>query len=111
MDSLVQYREIIQAKLKEYTEIPYAYGDLQCRLIVSEDRNNFLLITLGWEDDVQIHGCLVHIEVIGDKIWIHRDGLEDGIANELVKAGIPKTKIVLGFHPPNIRPYTEFAVN
>lgn len=41
MDSLVQYREIIQEKLKEYTEIPYAYGDLQCRLIVSEDRNNF----------------------------------------------------------------------
>ena len=111
MDSLVQYREVIQEKLKEYTEIPYAYGDLQCRLIVSEDRNNFLLITLGWEDDVQVHGCLVHIEVIGDKIWIHRDGLEDGIANELVKAGIPKTQIVLGFHPPNIRPYTEFAVN
>jgi hypothetical protein len=54
---------------------------------------------------------LVHIEVIGDKIWIHRDGLEDGIANELVKAGIPKTQIVLGFHPPNILPYTEFAVN
>lgn len=111
MDSLVQYREVIQEKLKEYTEIPYAYEDLQCRLIVSEDRNNFLLITLGWEDDVQVHGCLVHIEVIGDKIWIHRDGLEDGIANELVKAGIPKTQIVLGFHPPNIRPYTEFAVN
>jgi hypothetical protein len=111
MDSLVQYREIIQEKLKEYTEIPYAYGDLQCRLIISEDRNNFLLITLGWEDDVQVHGCLVHIEVIGDKIWIHRDGLEDGIANELVKAGIPKTQIVLGFHPPNILPYTEFAVN
>ncbi|CAD0232113.1 XisI protein-like protein [Planktothrix agardhii] len=111
MDSLVQYREVIQEKLKEYTEIPYAYGDLQCRLIVSEDRNNFLLITLGWEDDVQVHGCLVHIEVIGDKIWIHRDGLEDGIANELVKAGIPKTQIVLGFHPPNIRPHTEFAVN
>ncbi|CAD5934736.1 XisI protein [Planktothrix agardhii] len=83
----------------------------KCRLIISEDRNNFLLITLGWEDDVQVHGCLVHIEVIGDKIWIHRDGLEDGIANELVKAGIPKTQIVLGFHPPNILPYTEFAVN
>ena len=111
MDSLFKYREVIQEKLKEYTEIPYAYGDLQGRLIISEDRNNFLLITLGWEDDVQVHGCLVHIEVIGDKIWIHRDGLEDGIANELVKAGIPKTQIVLGFHPPNIRPHTEFAVN
>lgn len=31
MDTLVQYRNIIQNKLKEYTEIPYAYRDLKCR--------------------------------------------------------------------------------
>ncbi|MEL7034779.1 MAG: XisI protein [Cyanobacteria bacterium J06592_8] len=111
MESLVQVREIIQEILKEYTEIPYAYGDLRCRLIVGEDRNNFLLITQGWEDDVQVHGCLVHLEIIGDKIWIYRDGIEDGIANDLVRVGIPKSQIVLGFHPPDVRAYTEFAVN
>ena len=97
MDNLIQYRETIQQQLQEYTEIPYAYGDLQCRLIISEDRNNFLLITQGWEDDLQVHGCLVHVEVIGDKIWIHRDGLEDGIALDLVNAGIPKNQIFWGF--------------
>jgi hypothetical protein len=111
VDNLVELRRVIQEKLLEYTEIPYAYGDLQCRLIVSEDRNNFLLITQGWEDDVQVHGCLVHVEIIGDKVWIHRDGIEDGIANDLVRAGLPKSKIVLGFHPPDVRPFTEFAVN
>ena len=97
MDNLIQYRETIQQQLQEYTEIPYAYGDLQCRLIISEDRNNFLLITQGWEDDLQVHECLVHVEVIGDKIWIHRDGLEDGIALDLVNAGIPKNQIFWGF--------------
>jgi hypothetical protein len=51
------------------------------------------------------------VEIINDKIWIHRDGLEDGIANDLVRAGIPKSQIVLGFHPPKIRQYTEFAVS
>ncbi|NER07272.1 MAG: XisI protein [Okeania sp. SIO3C4] len=111
MDNLDQYRTIIQQELKEYTKIPYAHGDLQCRLIISEDRNDFLLITQGWEDDVQVHGCLVHIEIIGDKIWIHRDGLEDGIASDLLRAGIPKSQIVLGFHPPDVRVFTEFAVN
>ena len=111
MDNLVQYRAIIQQELKEYTEIPYAHGDLQCRLIISEDRNDFLLITQGWENDIQVHGCLVHIEIIGDKIWIHRDGLEDGIASDLLRSGIPKSKIVLGFHPPDVRVFTEFAVN
>jgi hypothetical protein len=51
------------------------------------------------------------LEIINDKIWVHRDGLEDGIANDLVAAGIPKSQIVLGFHAEDVRPYTEFAVN
>ena len=45
MDTLNKYRDIIKNKLKEYTEIPYAYGDLKCQLIVSDDQKNFLLIT------------------------------------------------------------------
>jgi len=36
-------------------------------------------------------------------------GAEHGIANELIKSGITKDKIVLGFKPPKIRPYTEYA--
>jgi XisI protein len=35
---------------------------------------------------------------------------EDGIAEELIAAGIPKQHIVLGFHEPEIRPHTGFAV-
>ncbi|HBE21081.1 MAG TPA: hypothetical protein DEG17_05475 [Cyanobacteria bacterium UBA11149] len=30
--------------------------------------------------------------------------------NELVAAGIPKDRIVLGFHPPEIRHDTEYAI-
>ncbi|NES83455.1 MAG: XisI protein [Moorea sp. SIO2B7] len=32
------------------------------------------------------------------KIWIHYDGMEDGITDELVAAGVPKDRIVLAFH-------------
>lgn len=111
MDTLNQYRDIMKNKLKEYTKIPYAYGDLKCQLIISNDENNFLLITQGWEDDLRVHGCLVHLEIINQKIWIHRDGLEDGIASELVRSGIPKSDIVLAFHPPDVRQFTEFAIS
>lgn len=60
---------------------------------------------------MRVHGCIVHIQIIDSKIWIQRDGTEDGIANDLVNAGIPKDQIVLGFHPLEIRPYTEYAVS
>jgi hypothetical protein len=43
-------------------------------------------------------------------VWIQHDGTEDGIANELLQAGIPHEHIVLGFHPPDQRKYTPFAV-
>jgi hypothetical protein len=44
------------------------------------------------------------------KIWVQRDDTEDGVTYELEAAGIPKDKIVLGFHPQNVRQYTGYAV-
>ena len=44
------------------------------------------------------------------KIWIQHDGTEVGIALELVKQGVPKHDIVLGFHAPFKRQFTEFAI-
>jgi hypothetical protein len=67
-------------------------------------------MTVGWDQDKRVHGCLVHIDIIDGKVWIQRDGTEQGIATELVTAGIPKDAIVLAFHPPEIRPHTEYAV-
>ncbi len=45
-----------------------------------------------------------------DRVWIQQDGTEDGIAGELIQAGIERERIVLGFHPAWKRPITGFAV-
>ena len=68
----------------------------------------------------------LHLDIIDGKIWIQHDGTEGGIANKLVDSGtdtrsesvpersvnrgVPKHDIVLGFHPPFKRQFTEFAV-
>ncbi|WP_237396612.1 element excision factor XisI family protein [Okeania sp. KiyG1] len=36
------------------------------------------------------------MQIIDNKIWIQRDGIEEGIATDLMEAGIPKEQIVLG---------------
>jgi XisI protein len=43
------------------------------------------------------------------KVWIQHDGAEDGIASQLVAAGIPRERIVLAFKPPETRPLTDYA--
>ncbi|MEH1851571.1 MAG: XisI protein [Nostoc sp.] len=110
MDTLDNYRKIIEKTLTEYAQLPYAYGELERQLIIDENANHYLLLTLGWENKQRVHGCLVHIDIINDKIWIQRDGTEDGIANEFVNLGIPKDRIVLAFQPAEVRKYTDFAV-
>jgi hypothetical protein len=75
------------------------------------DRERDLLGETGWQDGYRIYGSLLHIDIIDDKIWIQHDGTEEGMAQELVNAGISKDCIVLGFKSMERRKLTEFAVS
>lgn len=110
MDTLDNYRQIIKEVLFPYTQIPYSYGVIECKTVFDDENDSYLLITLGWHDHKRIHGCLVHLDIIDGKIWVQRDDTEDGVTYELEAAGIPKDKIVLGFHPQNVRQHTGYAV-
>ncbi len=70
MDTLDTYRQIIRDVLIPYTQIPYSYGDLQCKTVFDRENDSYLLVTLGWQQDKRIHGCLVHIDIIDGKLWI-----------------------------------------
>ena len=52
----------------------------------------------GWQGVRRVQHCLLHLDIIDGKVWIQRDGTEEGITDELEAAGIPKSDIVLGFH-------------
>jgi hypothetical protein len=110
MDTLEKYQKSIADILNEYIKIPYANRQLKTQLIIDSTATNYIVMTVGWQGEERVHGCIIHIEIIDGKIWIQRDGTEYGIANELVAAGIPKDKIVLAFHPEDVRQYTDFAI-
>jgi hypothetical protein len=110
MDTLENYRENIYKILKHHGDIPYAYGQIESEVVVSQDRNHYLLMIAGWDGDLRIHGCVVDVAIINDKIWIQRDGIEDGITDDLVAAGVPKDRIILAFHPQEVRQYTGYGI-
>ena len=109
MDTLDNYRQIIEKILTDYVAIPYAYGDIQGEVVFDRQHDRYLILTIGWDEGKRVHGCIVNLDIIDGKIWIKRDGTEEGIALDLTEAGIPKDKIVLGFRHPDIRKYTEYA--
>ena len=110
MDTSENYRRIIKNVLVSYTQIPYSHGNIQSKTVFDNQNDNYLLMTFGWDGIKRIHGCLVHIEIIDNKIWIQRDDTEDGITYDLEAVGIPKNQIVLGFHPLDVRKHTGYAV-
>jgi hypothetical protein len=118
MDSLEEYRQIICSILTENTEIPYSYGNIQHETIFDREQDRYVVMILGREPVPEfsptatrrVHGCLIHVDIIDGKIWIQRDGTEEGIATELTKAGIPRERIVLGFRSERLRQDIEFAI-
>jgi hypothetical protein len=110
MDTLTPWHSLLGKILLEYVAILKPYGDVKTYLIVSQDRNQFFLMHEGWNKQRRVHGIIVHAEIRDGKIWIHYDGLEDGITEELVAAGVPKDHIVLAFHPPDVREHTGYAI-
>jgi len=110
MDSLEHYRKVIRELIQNYAKYQPSRGDAQIEVIFDECNDHYELIYAGWNEPYRIHGSVLHIDIRNDKVWIQYDGTEYGIAEELVEAGIPRDRIVLAFKPPEIRPYTAFAV-
>jgi len=110
METVKQYREIIQRIIGNYAQYRSARGDVQVEVIFDEANDHYELIYAGWNGPYRIHGSVVHIDIRQEKIWIQHDGTEGSIAEELVEAGVTRDRIVLAFKPPEIRPHTGFAV-
>jgi XisI protein len=110
MDFLAQYGQIIRAVLKPYGAVTYANVPMLNRLVFDDEHGQYLVMSEGWDGNRHLHGCLIHVEMVAGKVWVQRDGTEDGVTDDLVAAGIPKDAIVLGFQEPSVRQYTGFAV-
>jgi hypothetical protein len=110
MENLNKYRQIIPQVLSNYLNIAYANANIKNRAAFDLERDQYLIISEGWQQSSHHHSCLIHLEIIQDKVWIQCDNTEHGITNDLVKAGIPSENIVLGFQEPSVRKYTGFAL-
>ncbi|WP_035990414.1 XisI protein [Leptolyngbya sp. KIOST-1] len=110
MADVNHYRQLVQELLQEYSNIRANNEAVDAEAIFDLQRDRYQVVHVGWSNKRRVYGCVLHLDIIDGKIWIQHDGTEGGIANELVDRGVPKQDIVLGFHSPFKRQFTEFAV-
>lgn len=112
MDQLNHYRNLIKNGLeKRRARWSQARNDgVETVCAFDDEHGSYLLLFIGWRDDRRVEKTMLNVRLHDGKIWIETDDTEDGFATELLKAGVPNTDIVLAFHPPHLRQYTDFAV-
>jgi XisI protein len=110
MDKLDQYRQFIQELLGRYTEVQSSNGEIEIQTVFDTMRDHYQIVHVGWQGHRWIHSCTVHVDIKDGKIWIQWNGTEDDLARELVDLGVPNSDIVIGFHSPFTRKFTDYAV-
>ena len=110
MDTLNRYREIVEQVLTAVARLPAASPGVADRAIFDRKADSSVVIALGWERARRPRRVVIHLEIINGKVWIQEDNTDVIIAEDLELAGIPKSDIVLGFHPADVRPHTGYAV-
>ena len=112
MEKCSQYREIIRSLLTQHIAIDRQQPTegVESSLVVDEQTDTYIWLGLGWQRGRRVKNIYVIVRLVEGKFYIEEDRTEAGLAQELLDAGIPKEDIVLAFHPPELRQYSEFAV-
>jgi len=112
MEEITNYQDLIKQVLTEYERISaqVPVPDVDEVLMFDDERKQYLWFNIGWNQGKRVKGISVYIRIKNEKIYIEEDWTEEGMANELLRLGVPKEDIVLAFQPPEVRKFTEFAI-
>ena len=106
----LNYRDLVEKIINQHAGEQSEKDKETTEIVFDRDRDRYLLLNVGWHDEERMYGCPIHIDIQDGKIWIQRDFTEEGLANQLIELGVPKTDIVLGFRAPYVRQFTGFAI-
>lgn len=112
MDTIEKYHQAILDFLSAYAKEMYANdpSGIATQVIADKMTRHYLLLRFGWNKERHVHYTPFHFNIEDNKVWIQLNNTEAQVADELMKRGIPKSAIVLAFHPKELRVYTGFAI-
>jgi hypothetical protein len=111
MDKLAHYRESIKSFLRTYAESIANDSEIEVELVFDTENDHYLLFDIGWQKSRRVHDCIFHLDIKDGKIWLQENNTDLEVDEELQEMGIMKDEIVVGFHHPSMRKYSDYAVS
>lgn len=117
MDKLKRYKVILKEIFEDYKKNNPSVSnsrigqEVKSFFVIDEINGIFTWFHFGWTKQGRVDSINVFVRLENGKIHIEEDWTEDGIGTILLKRGVPPKDIVVEFHPPEMRQYTEFALS
>ncbi|MFN5515036.1 MAG: XisI protein [Cyanobacteriota bacterium] len=111
MDRLENYRNAVKTFLKQYADTINQCPEpgVEVELVFDPENDRYLLLDVGWAGEKRVHHCIFHFDIKNEKIWLQENNTDIEVDQELEEMGISKKEIVVGFHPPLMRQYSDYA--
>jgi hypothetical protein len=107
MSKLNRYRQILCQVVEKHARPTPRPGQPESVPICDPVHDHFLLMSVGWDATGRAHYVIFHLRLKDGKVWVEWDGIEYGIARDLIEAGIPEEDIVMAYYGREPRPLTE----
>ena len=107
IEKLNRYRQIIERVLETHAKMPAVPETVEGVVVCDPVRDQYLLMDIGWASYGRAHDVVVHLRLKEGKVWVEWDGIEYGIARDLIEAGIPKEDILFALQSREPQPMTE----
>ncbi|MEM7181793.1 MAG: XisI protein [Spirochaetota bacterium] len=105
------YQKVIQDLIQEHATPISNQPDIQAQVIFDTRNEQYLLYYTGWHEWEYTNACVLHFQIIGEKIWIHHNGTEEDVGQSLLENGVEKENIVLGFIHPTQREASGYKID
>ena len=70
MDRTERYRVIVRRLIEEYASYTPSHGRIEVEAVVDRERDHYEVMHVGWDGVRRVHGCVVHIDIRGGKVWV-----------------------------------------
>ena len=111
MDRVETYRSIVKQVLEDRKAEAGEEAGVRIEIIADDAGGHYQLVRVGWRETRRIFQVIVHVDFVAGKVVVEKEGTDFTLMDDLITGGISPSDIVLGFHPPAHRKYTDFAVS
>jgi hypothetical protein len=112
MADLNLYRQVIEDLLQDFHGYSYSrkQDNVESELILDRERDHYLWLEVGWQDNEYVYAPFIHIDIKDGKIWLQRNFTDVDLGKKLIEMGVKKEDIILGLHSPFMRKFSGYGV-